>query len=197
MPMPTILRETPDDRAPDDSLPPALGRHRATHRRPGHRSTSRYPGRRARGSASRHSLHGTTTTTKPAADKDLNGDGIPDLLTVGGTPGLASGLWQATGVKDDDRDRGTGRVNTPAVDIGANGSGASTNGSPSDFDGAQVITGTFTGSDVQDVLAYYPVWKRCRRCGNPQGHRRRLGPARPAQRERGGHLPRHAHRQQR
>jgi hypothetical protein len=138
-----------------------------------------------------------TTTTKPAADKDLNGDGIPDLLTVGGTPGLASGLWQATGVKDDDRDRGTGRVNTPAVDIGANGSGASTNGSPSDFDGAQVITGTFTGSDVQDVLAYYPVWKRCRRCGNPQGHRRRLGPARPAQRERGGHLPRHAHRQQR
>ena len=33
----------------------------------------------------------------PTADKDLNGDGIPDLLTVGDTAGLASGLWLATG----------------------------------------------------------------------------------------------------
>jgi hypothetical protein len=36
-------------------------------------------------------------TPPPAADKDMNGDGIPDLLTVGGTPGLPSGLWLATG----------------------------------------------------------------------------------------------------
>jgi hypothetical protein len=33
----------------------------------------------------------------PTADKDLNGDGRPDLLTVGNTEGLAPGLWQATG----------------------------------------------------------------------------------------------------
>jgi hypothetical protein len=94
------------------------------------------------------------TASAPAADKDLNGDGIPDLLTVGGTPGLASGLWQATGVMGHSSP--TGRVKTPAIDIGANGNGTSTVGAPSDFDGGQAITGRFVSPYVQDVLVYYP-----------------------------------------
>lgn len=112
------------------------------------------PATAAHASTGRHKVSVTTATA--AADRDLNGDGIPDLLTVGGTSGLASGLWQATGVMGDDSATGTGRVNTPALNIGANGNNIFSDNVPSDFDGAQVITGTFTGRGVQDVLAYYP-----------------------------------------
>ncbi|MEV4132535.1 hypothetical protein AB0J72_10250 [Dactylosporangium sp. NPDC049742] len=81
----------------------------------------------------------------PAADQDLDSDGKPDLLAVGGTPGLAPGLWQATG-------RGLrGQVRTPAVDIGVNGNGV---GTP--FTGAQVFTGKFRGGPFEDVFVYYP-----------------------------------------
>jgi hypothetical protein len=85
----------------------------------------------------------------PAADSDLNGDGVADLLTVGSSGnGLPPGLWLAPGT-------GNGQVQTPATDIGVNGNGTGS-GSPSDFTGAQVITGHFGGTGVQDVLAYYP-----------------------------------------
>lgn len=86
----------------------------------------------------------------PAADQDLSGDGKPDLLTVGGTPGLASGLWMAPGKT------GSGAVSLPAVNIGINGNGVVGDNSPADFDGAQVITGKFTGVSFEDVLVYYP-----------------------------------------
>jgi hypothetical protein len=91
----------------------------------------------------------------PAKDKDLNGDGLPDLLTVGNTSGLAPGLWQATGrpAAGDGRD---GQVNVPATDIGINGNGFNVPGSPADFNGAQAITGDFFGDGFQDVLLYYP-----------------------------------------
>ena len=52
----------------------------------------------------------------PAADKDLNGDGRPDLLTVGNTAGLAPGLWQATGRPTTGG--AAGLVTVPATDIG-------------------------------------------------------------------------------
>jgi hypothetical protein len=98
----------------------------------------------------------STTTTfnatipPPTADQDLDGDGRPDLLAVGGTPGLAPGLWQATG-------RGLqGQVHTPAVNIGVNGNGVAGDNSPADFTGAQVITGKFTGGPFEDFLVYYP-----------------------------------------
>lgn len=84
----------------------------------------------------------------PAADKDLNGDGLPDLLTVGDTAGLAPGLWQATGQPGD------GLVTVPATDIGIYGNGFNVPGSPADFNGAQVTTGSFYGYGFQDVLAY-------------------------------------------
>ncbi|HTU74948.1 MAG TPA: hypothetical protein VMG38_15650 [Trebonia sp.] len=87
---------------------------------------------------------------KPAADKDLNGDGLPDLLTVGNTAGLPPGLWQATG-RPATRG-GAGLVNVPATDIGINGNGFNTPGSPADFNGAQAITGDFSGRGFQDVL---------------------------------------------
>jgi hypothetical protein len=90
----------------------------------------------------------------PAADKDLNGDGLADLLTVGNTVGLAPGLWQATG-RPATRAR-AGRVNVPATDIGVNGSSFNTVGSPTDFNGAQAITGDFFGAGFQDVMLYYP-----------------------------------------
>ena len=90
----------------------------------------------------------------PAADKDLNGDGRPDLLTVGNTAGLAPGIWQATGRPA--ASGSAGLVNVPATDIGVNGNGFSTFGGPADFNGAQVIAGDFLGRGFQDVLAYYP-----------------------------------------
>jgi hypothetical protein len=97
------------------------------------------------------SLRFIAVAPSPFADQDLNGDGKPDLLTVGGTAGLASGLWQAAGHD------GTGRVDVPAVNIGINGNGFSGDRSPADFDGAQVITGKFTGSSFEDFLVYYPA----------------------------------------
>jgi hypothetical protein len=85
-----------------------------------------------------------------AADADLTGDGTPDLLTVGSTANsVPPGLWLATG-------QSSGQVKAPAADIGANGNGVNGTNAPSDFAGAQVLSGHFTGSPLQDVLAYYP-----------------------------------------
>ncbi len=100
-------------------------------------------------SGSTTALYESARRVPSAKPGDLDGDGVPDLLTNGGTPGLPSGLWQATG-RQHPRD---GRVHTPAVDIGVNGGGL---GYPPSFDGAQVITGDFTGAGWQDVFAYYP-----------------------------------------
>src|ERR1035438_6757365 len=85
-----------------------------------------------------------------AADSDLNGDGKADLLTVGSSAnGLPPGLWLALG-------QGNGQVVTAATDIGVNGNGSAGDNSPADFTGAQVITGHFGGTGLQDVLAYSP-----------------------------------------
>ncbi|WP_262845279.1 LamG-like jellyroll fold domain-containing protein, partial [Sphaerisporangium corydalis] len=83
-----------------------------------------------------------------AADADLTGDGVADLLAAGGANGLPSGLWLSAG-------RAFADVNTNATDIGANGNGIGA-GSPADFDGGQVVSGRFTGNGLQDVLVYYP-----------------------------------------
>lgn len=84
----------------------------------------------------------------PAADKDSNGDGVPDLLAVGDPSGAGSGLWLAGGKAGSS----SGRVRTPALNVGANGPG---NGDPSYFDGAQVITGNFLDDNLQDVMVYF------------------------------------------
>ncbi|MEU8265470.1 hypothetical protein AB0C02_33360, partial [Micromonospora sp. NPDC048999] len=83
-----------------------------------------------------------------AVDGDLTGDQIPDLLTVGAVNGLPSGLWLGAG--------GTDGSALPGTNIGARGNGVTENNAPSDFDGAQAITGHFTGTGLQDVLVYYP-----------------------------------------
>jgi hypothetical protein len=94
---------------------------------------------------------------QPAADKDLNGDGVPDLLTVGGTLGLGSGLWLATGKVRPGSAAKAGELARPATDIGINGNGFNPGaGGPSDFDGAQAVTGLFFGDGFQDILLYYP-----------------------------------------
>ncbi|NBE84542.1 hypothetical protein [Micromonospora rubida] len=82
----------------------------------------------------------------PAVDGDMTGDGTADLLTVGAAHGLPSGLWLAAG--------NTAGSSLPATDIGVMGNG---NNTSADFDGAQVVTGRFTGNGVQDVLVYYPT----------------------------------------
>ncbi|WP_282205328.1 FG-GAP repeat domain-containing protein [Kitasatospora fiedleri] len=83
---------------------------------------------------------------------DLNGDGKPDLVTVGGRSGLASGIWSAPG-------RGDGHLGA-ASNIGVHGTGFETEPTPGDFDGAVVLTGRFTGGSFQDVLAYWPSGPR-------------------------------------
>ena len=98
------------------------------------------------------------TLSPPAADKDMTGDGVPDLLTVGTTDGsgLGPGLWLAAG-RAGAKAAAKGRVKTPAVDIGINGDDTSTDGSPSDWTGAQVVTGQFMGRGFQDLLVYFPA----------------------------------------
>ncbi|RAO06707.1 LamG-like jellyroll fold domain-containing protein [Micromonospora noduli] len=83
-------------------------------------------------------------------DADLTGDGVADLLTVGASNGLPSGLWLGTGMN-------SGAVRTNANDLGAQGNGVTGNHDPSDFDGGQAISGKFFGTDTQDVLVYYPT----------------------------------------
>lgn len=99
----------------------------------------------------------------PAAaptDHDLDGDGRPDLLTVGGTGAVPAGLWQARGSNGIN-------INPAAANIGLNGTGINTSTSPNPADdnhatpasytGAQVETGHFSNSMLQDVLVYYPT----------------------------------------
>lgn len=92
----------------------------------------------------------------PAADKDMNGDGFPDLVTVGGTPGLPSGLWLAPEKPKKPVAAEIGQLDGPATDIGVNGDGVGPSSGASQYDGAQVITGQFFGQGFQDVLTYYP-----------------------------------------
>ena len=87
----------------------------------------------------------------PAADGDLTGDGNPDLLATGGANGLPTGAWIVPG-----NGAAAAALNPVASDIGAYGTGASAVGSPADFNGAQLISGRFSGSGLQDLLYYYP-----------------------------------------
>jgi hypothetical protein len=89
------------------------------------------------------------TPGAPAADADLTGDGTADLVTVGGG-GMPPGLWLAAGAGD-------GKIAAQAADFGANGNGTARDYSPADFNGAQVITGHFAGTQFQDALVYYPA----------------------------------------
>jgi hypothetical protein len=86
-----------------------------------------------------------------AVDGDLSTDGIPDMAVVGtatGTP--RTGLYAATGTGT------SGRFTTATKNIGAGGVGLSTTGSSADFAGSQALIGHFNGSDIQDVLSYFP-----------------------------------------
>jgi hypothetical protein len=89
-----------------------------------------------------------------ADDGDLTGDGIPDLTAVGAQAGLSSGLWLAHGTTD-------GQLTTSATDLGLQGTGANSTGSPTDWNGTQAVTGHFnTGAGFNDVLDYNPATGR-------------------------------------
>jgi hypothetical protein len=97
-----------------------------------------------------------TVTTGPV-DKDLNGDGVPDLVTAGGPgTGLGSGVWSALGVKSQKTGVGTGGVQTPATNIGLRGNGFGGTWLPTEFDGGQATTGRFFGGTEEGFLVYYP-----------------------------------------
>ncbi|WFE50660.1 hypothetical protein [Micromonospora sp. WMMD1155] len=100
----------------------------------------------------------TSAVISGPVDKDLNGDGIPDLVTAGGPgTGLDSGVWSALGVKSRKTGFGTGQVQTPAANIGLGGTGVSSDPGGEDFDGAQILTGRFFGANREDFLYYYPT----------------------------------------
>ena len=101
----------------------------------------------------------TAAIPPPQADGDLSGNGIPDLVTPGGPgTGLAPGLWLASQNQAAGTPVGNGTLNTSMTNLGQSGNSISGDTSPTDFNGAQVITGLFTPSDdLQDVLAYYPT----------------------------------------
>ncbi|WP_159401016.1 FG-GAP repeat domain-containing protein [Streptomyces sp. NRRL B-24484] len=88
---------------------------------------------------------------------DLTGDGVPDLVTVGGRNGLPSGIWLAPGTGD-------GHVG-PAVNIGAAGPGYNTEATPADYDGTVALAGRFTAGSFQDVLFYHPAGIRAGHLG--------------------------------
>ncbi len=88
-----------------------------------------------------------------AADQDMSGDGIPDLLAVGtGTTGTAAGLWLASGQGSGGRFDGT--VATTATDIAPLGPQDIAN--PAAWTGLRAITGQFTDGGFNDVEAYQP-----------------------------------------
>jgi hypothetical protein len=118
--------------------------------------TAESPGGNPGGSATFNFI---AATPPPAVDGDMTGDGIPDLVTVGGTSGVPSGLWIAAGKPAADGTTGSGDVVTPAVNIGTSGNTFNTDGSSADFDGAQVVTGQFTDEGLQDYFVYYPSGK--------------------------------------
>ncbi|NES28011.1 hypothetical protein GCE86_09385 [Micromonospora terminaliae] len=85
-----------------------------------------------------------------AADGDFTGDANADLVTAGAKDGLPPGLWLGAG-------SGVAGVNRVATNLGAKGNGVFLTGRPTDFNGAQILTGRFAGEGLQDVLAYYPT----------------------------------------
>jgi hypothetical protein len=95
----------------------------------------------------------TASPPEPAADQDLTGDGIPDLLTVGnGTNGLPQGLWLANGQPGSKGFDGT--VDTTATDIARIGPQDT---GPNSWTGMKVITGQFGAlPGFNDVEAYDP-----------------------------------------
>ena len=90
--------------------------------------------------------------TTTSVDGEMTGDGIPDLLTVGGTNNLPPGLWLAPGTGN-----AAPGLNVLGSNLGIAGNGTQGDDLPSDFNGAQAFTGHFTGGGLQDILYYYPT----------------------------------------
>lgn len=98
------------------------------------------------------------TAPAPAADGDLTGDGIPDLVAPGGTTGLPAGLWLTQGQAGPGGTSGDGQLVASSTNVGQQGDSIGSSNPPAgDFNGAQVITGLFGTTGLQDYLVYYPA----------------------------------------
>jgi hypothetical protein len=108
-----------------------------------------------------------TASPPPAAvDQDMNGDGIPDLLTVGsGSTGTAAGLWLASGNGNGSGggSRFDGTIDPTGTDIGPygpQGLAAATSGAnsatPASWTGLRAMSGQFLGPGFNDIEAYHP-----------------------------------------
>ncbi|OKJ17115.1 FG-GAP repeat domain-containing protein [Kitasatospora sp. CB01950] len=91
---------------------------------------------------------GLNAAQPPRVAGDIDGDGRPDLLLVGGQFGLGDGLWLAKGQG--------GGVLAPAVQVGAAGTGRNAPGGAADWNGVLAVGGRFNGSTADSVLAYVP-----------------------------------------
>lgn len=84
-----------------------------------------------------------------AADKDLTGTGLPDLVVTGAnTAAMSPGLWEANETSTN------GSIQSSPSDIGTSGNGLTTGASA--FNGSQAVTGAFSDDNFQDVLTYNP-----------------------------------------
>ncbi|MGI8335739.1 hypothetical protein ACRYCC_37815 [Actinomadura scrupuli] len=149
---PVSYRYQVNDGAPATAMAAVDGTAKITVTPTGRAGTLSVTGIAADGTASTATVERfRADAAQPAATQDINGDGIPDLVTTGGTPGLPSGMWLVPGTGD-----GRGGLRLPAKNIGALGAGFNTDAAPSDFDGGQVITGYYYGDGFQDFLFYVP-----------------------------------------
>jgi hypothetical protein len=85
--------------------------------------------------------------SSPYQDGYFTGGRYPSVLTTG--PGTDPSLWLSVGT-------GNGSL-APAADIGSLGTELNPGADgPADWAGAEVLHGNFTGTGVEDVMAYYP-----------------------------------------
>ena len=87
-----------------------------------------------------------------AANQDLTGDGVPDLVLTGAPGGLGSGVFLAAGRQARS---GRGALRTPAVNVTPDGPLGAGLSNPS-LDGSLTIAGNFFGNGYQSILSYYP-----------------------------------------
>ncbi|WP_106318876.1 hypothetical protein [Actinoplanes italicus] len=90
---------------------------------------------------------------KPAQPDDLTGDDFADVVAVGGGNDLPPGLWVAGGENN-------GQVAAFGTNIGVYGNGTTGTKAPASYNGAQVVTGAFTGNGMLDVMVYYPTGEK-------------------------------------
>ncbi|MEV8094373.1 FG-GAP-like repeat-containing protein [Kitasatospora sp. NPDC085879] len=86
-----------------------------------------------------------------APENDLTGHGRADLAMVGDKAALPAGLWLAAGTNGSN-------VDAAPRNIGTHGTGANTQGDPTEWNGTEAVVGHFFdgGAGFNDILTYNP-----------------------------------------